>query len=297
MDPVMLPVMTSNVCFTDRIAPYKQQRAEQPQQQQVEDKVELSGAGEAPAGEESGFINKTAWNDLESVKTELRDCKNFLRMAEGKVNSTNNGIQDASRELRNSDFPLRRVEMDNDKTDVSREGYTIDQYLSSAERELNNSKREDDAAARYVDEIQRKLTNVQSKLKTVENSLSKPEENNAANLVRKAGEFTDESRLQAGKTNRDIDQAGREISSGSGQLAFADSYIWNIKSDRPGKDVSHDGRQLSFLVERSQWDIRDAEREVRDSQYGLLMTGQAIDKVIAAVTDAQNELVKKESRG
>ena len=294
MDPVILPVMTSTANFTDRIAPVRIQRAEN-QQQQVEDQVDLSGAKAAPMEDKPKIINKSAYYDLDSVKTELNDCKSFIRMAEGKVNSTNNGLQDASRELRYSEFPLRRVEMDNDKTDVSREGYSIDQFISSGERELNNSKREDDSAARYVDQLSRKLDSVQSKLRSIANSLGKPEEDNAAILVRKAMELTNNSQQQAGKSGREIDMAGREISSGVGQLTFADSYIWNIKSDRPGKDVSYDGRQLSYLVDRSQWDIRDAETEIRDAQYELAVTNQSVDKIIRAVTDAQNELVKRDS--
>lgn len=295
MDPVMLPVMTSTVSFTDRIAPAKQRQAETPQLPQADDCVEISGATPAPVEDKTTIINRSAYYDLESVKTDLKDCKSFIRMAEGKVYSTNNGLQDASRELRNSDFPLRRVQMDNDKTDVSREGYSIDQFISSAERELNNSKREDDGAARFVDELQKKLNSVQSKLSSIESSLNKPEEDKAAILVKKAIELTGSSQQQAGRSAREIEAAGREITSGSGQLTFADSYIWNIKSDRIGKDVSHDGRQLSFLVDRSQWDIRDAEREVRDAQYELAVTNQSIDMINRAVADAQNELVKKEN--
>ncbi len=294
MDPVMLPVMTATVNITDRIAPARVQRVEN-QQEQVEDKVDLSGTNVVSIEEKPEIINKSAYNDLENLKTDLNDCKNFVRMAEGKINSTNNGLQDASRELNFSDFPLQRVQMDNDKTDVSREGYSIDQYFSSAERELKNSKREDDSAGIYMEELQKKLTIVQHKLKTVNDTLNLPQEDNASLLLDKAFQLAGDSQLQAGKCIRDTDMVGREISSSSGQLSFADSYIWNIKSDRPGKDVSYDGRQLSYLVDRSQWDIRDAEREIRDAQYDLIITKQSLEKIHRAVTDAQSELMKKKS--
>lgn len=292
MDPVMLPVMTTTVNITDRIAPARTQRVEN-QQEQVQDKVELSGANAASVEEKPEIPKKSAYNELETVKTDLNDCKNFVRMAEGKINSTNNGLQDASRELNFADFPLQRVQMDNDKTDVSREGYSIDQYLSSAERELNNSKREDDSAGIYMEELQKKLNLIQYKLKTVNDSLNVPQENNASLLLDKAFQLTGESNQQAGRSLRVIETAGKEINSSVGQLTFADNYIWNIKSDRPGKDVSYDGRQLSYLVDRSQWDIRDAEREVRDVQYELTVTRQSLDKIHRAVTDAQSELMKK----
>ena len=296
MDTRITPIAASTPGTPNVInRPQKAETAKEQETVQLQDKIDLTGKEAAQVENKPEIMNRSAYSELEDIKFQLNDCKNSVKFAETRMYASNNDIQDASRNLRSSEFSIRRVEMDNDKTNVSQEGYSIDRYLSSAERDLNSSKREDDTAARNIDDVQRKLTGIKAKLQSIEASLSKPEENNASLLVRKAGDLVGQSQKKADDSDRVINSAGREIDGSLGHLTWADHHIWNIKSDRPGKDVSYEGRQLSYIVDRSQWDITDAEREIRDSHYDLSRLGQLLDSASRTVQDAQNELVKTKS--
>jgi len=263
---------------------------------EIKDEVQIRGDKEKSSTGKTTFYpeitNRDAYNALERVKSQLNTCKRNVDDSDNRMYRSNNDIQDASRELNWAEFPIRRVEMDDEHKDVSHEGYTIDNYINSADRNLNSGKSEDDRAGRNMDSVQRDLTSVKSQLQSIKNSLTQPDEQETTRLVQRAIDLTGQSQNETNNTNRSIDSAGREIDQGMGQLTWADHYIWDIRSDREGKDVSSSGRQLSYMVDRTQWDIRDAEREIRNSQTGLGRTKQSIDSVIRVVTDAQKTLIK-----
>lgn len=239
---------------------------------------------------EAGAMSHPAYNELGDISYQVDSCLNKVKSAENRLIRSNNDLQDASRDLGGAGYSIAIVERDDKNRDVSREGHTIDRQVNSAEGELGSGKREEQWAEGEVRDLQSSLDQIKSRLERVERSLAEPDEQIAARLVKKAVSLTGNSKGHADESRRQIEMTDREIDSSLGQLRFADNYIYRIKGDGIGKDVSSEGRQLSYLVDRSQWDIRDAEKGVRNSQMDLYNTRQILEDVKKAVRDARNQL-------
>ncbi|MCD4783793.1 MAG: hypothetical protein K8T10_08220 [Candidatus Eremiobacteraeota bacterium] len=292
--------------FPARIAPAKKMEARKEsgvkagEEIEIKDKVQIRGGKEKRSADKTKsapeITNQVAYNALEVVKSQLYKGMRNVGDSENHMNRSNNEIQDASRDLKRTDYPILKVERDDEHSDVSREGYEIASYLKSADSNLSSGKSQENSAEQNMDSLKRELSSVYYQLYDIKNSLVKPDEQVAVSLVQRAIDLTRQSYDECTKADRSIILAGREIVQGMDKLNQTDKYIRDVKSDKEGKDVSDAGNRLSYLVDRTQWDIRDTEKEIRNSQTGLVRTKQSIGSVIGFVTNAQALLINKKKK-
>lgn len=202
-------------------------------------------------------------NDVQSLESDYRDCY---------MNS-----QDAGRNLQNADWPLRRAQQDNAKTDSSYEGRQAQNYLGQAERSLDNNERDlrqidwdSDAAATKFDQAQRDLQ------QAIADSAAYPETLTSLQNARPHLDGADREHDDADNRAR---WAANNTQSANSELRWADNDVRQITYDRPGQDVSSYARSASSRVDRADWDVRDADTDLNQCRSAENRSQQGLSRV------------------
>ncbi|MCE1248583.1 MAG: hypothetical protein LWY06_18245 [Firmicutes bacterium] len=261
-----------------------------------QDSVNLTGNSEAsetstPRGAEAG-ANASLRDNMESVRSMIDSCIYDARNTNSKMGSTKSNLSSAKSNLSSTSFPLMMAQNDTKDKDVSSEGFSLKNYISSAERSLESGKWEDREAENSMDGIKRNVDSIRGKLEQLSSDLTSSEHSASAKHIKAAIQKITNSQNDAFRSQNEIDKTGRDIESGLGELRFGESFISDIQFDRPGSDVSFSARMLSSRIEDAKWKVDSADSSSNNAQYSINNLISSLDSVKQSVTQAQNALPK-----
>jgi len=270
------------------------QGKEQPQQ--ITDSVDIrssSSAGESSEVDSTQTkTDFTIHNNMESVKSMIDSCISNTRNTSGKMNSVERSVNFAKSDLSSTMFPLMNAKNDTKDKDVSSEGYTLKNYISSAERNLESGNREDRDADYSMDGIKRDINKIKDKLEQISSDLNSTDHSASAKHIKSAIQKITNSQNEAFRGDSEIDKTGREIESGLGELRFGEMFISDIQFDRLGQDVSFSARMLSSRIDDAKWKTDTADSSARNAQNSLDTLVSSLESAKQAVSMAQTSLPK-----
>lgn len=285
---------------TREIAAHTEAKPPAPQQEkpagEVRDSLTLSGAKKKGKAKAAGTAPETKALDpkatIDEVATIMGKLGSVAGWTRSDLYSAEREVRDAGTNLTWSRSHIRRVEYDNDKTDVHMEGYTIDNYIRSAKRDIDDGGRQLDTADGRVDDMKEAISYSYKKLEALEKELQqKPDEYRKTLEHLAAAKKSMTSAFDAsGRTARDIGDSDRKLDDTDRELMWTDSQISHIKFDSVGKDVSFEGRQLGYAVDRSEWNLRDAERSVSSARMDLGGVESGVSGALDALKKAKESL-------
>lgn len=244
--------------------------------------------------EENTAVSKeNVFDQLGIIGIELDENIKLLKDTERGTSAANNELQDASRSLSFANYPVRIAERDDTVKNVSAEGVEIEHFIASAKKHLKTGKSADTAVQNKILLLKENTSSIAKRLRLTEKSLMKKREITASMLIGKAAEILEDSKSNLSQGGKEVLLSKIDKKDGLGQLKFADGYIENIKSDREGKDVSEDGKGLVMLIDMCQWNIRDAEKGIRNSQSLLGRTGMAMEDAKKCIRSARKILLSQ----
>lgn len=266
----------------------------------IEDKIQISEKSpennrtkDAPS--EKGNAEHPAHKDLNTARSVLYECVDLLKRVERSLYGTDNEMQDAARSLGFSEFPIRQASLDTKEKDVSHQGYLIDSHLTSTRRNVREGQRKETNADQEVRALKEKLARSYKALKKAREKLKGPGEETANTLTGKSMELVNEVFKYSDNGSHEILGVCQELGDIERTLAYSDFYLMDIKTDRVGKDVSNSGRQLQYLIDRAQWDIRDTERYIRNAESDFHGAGHKLKLALQSVDDAQKAIPSKKN--
>ena len=230
--------------------------------------------------------NKVFFSELNSVITDLDDCSQIIKTTENSMYRADNNIQDASRSLNSSGYPISEASQDTAQTDVSQQGYHISSHIVSARGDIDSGQGKADMAIGDLGSLKNKLALSFTRVKKVADQMTNSEHQTVKKLLISSIYSINETFKSCSNGQMEIKDVNREILDAHNSLTFSDMYIWDIKSDHPGKDVSNAGRQLNSLVNRTQWGLRETERHIRGAEIDMNKAGQSVKKAISSLHDA-----------
>ena len=259
----------------------------------VKDEVSLSSSkGEIPFYSKvdfgSGGSKSSQSQTFDNVLKALNRVKNDSYNVSNDMGWAEREIDDASRELRYSHSDINRVKRDNDKTDVSSTGYSLDRMVRSVDRDLRDADTRLGYADRNMDNIENLLSGAHKDLDNLGKELSASGGyEQVVGLIDKAkGEIASAFQHGGDADNKIYDTDG-SVGDADREMNWAQFNVNRIKSDRPGTNVSSEGYQLDSKVSNAEWDLRDAGRDISSAKTGMgyldSYTSQAINTVQRAL--------------
>ncbi len=239
------------------------------------------------------YFDSKNYNEVRTVIKELGDCHQRLTNTEEVMYRADNDIQDASRNLDNAGFPIRQAAMDTTETDVSHHGYHIGTLIGSARRDIDRGYGKSDIAYHDVDHLKGKLASSYSRIKKVASEMTEPHQKTVRNLLSESLKKIGTTFELCSMGQIEINGINREIQRVIGNIHHSDPLIWDVKSDRPGKDVSVAGRNLENIVGRSRWGLRGAERYIRGAEIDLNKAGDSLAGAIETLQNASELMSDK----
>jgi hypothetical protein len=250
----------------------------------VEDKIQLTGEKNSSGIITiTGDMRNTDFNKLDAVKHKIEESISQVIDNASKMDSVDRNLDSANNDLHRSETLILQAESDTDKTDVSDEGYNIENNLSSAKSELQSGKQDDEDAGYSMEKVKR----------DIDGRLTSPEQASSSQFVKKAIQDITRSQSSADKGDCEIDTAEKNISESLRNLDWGGMYITDISFDRDGKDVSSSAKQLSSTVDRAESNVGDAVRAVNNSALALDDLISLLNSAKQAVQSAQNALPKQ----
>ena len=198
----------------------------------------------------------SAQTEMQALLGKVSTIRTNVASVERHYSDGSWDLNDTQSNFRDMGWPLRNAESDTPQRDVSMDGWRLDTLIGNAERNLRDFDRvmsQADQASRTVNQT---VGEAGQSAQSLRNQLADHPELQAeldramASLNSGAGEH------QA--ADSEAERADREATDAERELGWTDSYVWRIRSDRPGQDVSSDARMLGNYVDRSEWDVRDS---------------------------------------
>ena len=197
-------------------------------------------------------------------------------------------LNDTQSNFRDMSWPLRNAQSDTDKKDVSSDGWRLDSLIGTAERNLRDFDREmgqADQASRTVNQTLPQAGQSAQALRAL--LADRPELQ--AELDRATATLT-----TAGNDHQSADsdaaRADREAADAERELGWTDTYVWRIRSDRPGLNVSSDARFLGSKLDRSEWDVRDSSSSLGFARNRESRAAQGFQSAEQALKALQGKL-------
>jgi hypothetical protein len=230
-----------------------------------------------------------------TIDEALRDLDSIMSTegwASNSLNYAQNDVRSAESDLRRAGFSLTRVKMDNEQTNVSNEGYTLDMIFSDVKRDTGSSKRNMIDADRKVDDSSQKLSGITNKIASLERELNlEPEKyRNVIPLLRNAQRDLGGASSSSTDADRLIHNIERSIERADSDLTMTSTYTMQVKFDGPGKNVSYAGFALDSMVNRAESDLSFTGTDMYSTQADLRESARTMQNAAESLKRARTEL-------
>ena len=229
---------------------------------------------------------RTAGAEMNTLLGKLSTIRTHVATIERDYSDASWDVNDIQNNFRDMGWPLRNAQSDTAQTNVSSDGWRLDNLINTAERNLRDFEREMASAGQASRTVNGAVGEAQQAAQTLRGQLAdRPELQ--AELDRATAGLGAAARDHQ-SADSDADRSTREARDCERELGWTDSYVWRIRSDGPGQNVSSDARFLGTYLDRGEWDARDSasalsfarQRESRSAQ-GFAGVEQALQTLAA----------------
>lgn len=199
---------------------------------------------------------RNASSELQTLLGKVSTIRTNVANIERDYSDGSWDLNDTQSNFRDMGWPLRNAESDTAQKDVSMDGWRLDTLIGNAERNLRDFERELTSAAQASRTVNGTVTEAQQSAQTLRGLLAdRPELQ--LELDQATSQLSTASREHQ-SADSDADRSQRDARDCERELGWTDSYVWRIRSDRPGQNVSSDARFLGNYLDRGEWDVRDS---------------------------------------
>lgn len=224
---------------------------------------------------------QTLLGKVSTILTNVASIERDYSDGSWDINDTQNNFRDMS-------WPLRNAQSDTPQRDVSSEGWRLDNLIGTAERNLRDFEREMSQAAQSSRTVNQTVNEASQSAQALRGLLGdRPELQAELDRATASLNIATQDHRSA---DTDAQRSQREANDAERELGWSDTYVWRIRSDRPGQDVSSDARFLGHYVDRGEWDVRDSSSALSFARNREGRAAQGFAAAEAALKTLQSKL-------